>query len=199
MAGVSSRLQKSSSGIRAPRKRQAVERHPRDGLSPSSRATGRKPPAPVAAPGGTAPTRNRDTATVSPRFARERSRETIGVGADVRREHFRETAAVSAGTRKDPSAIAEGSRFSERALRFLPFCALPRWLTRPSGDLGALSLLALGRLAAEQLGNAIGILQVLEPRLGGQVDHRRVVPQRLQAVVLAGLGHEHVHNDVAVI
>ena len=116
-AGVSSHLRKSSSAIRAPCKRQAVERHPRDGLSPSSRATGRKPPAPVAAPGGTAPTRNRDAATVSPRFAREHFRETVGVGAGVRREHFRETAAVGAGTRKDPSAVAEGSLFSECAPR----------------------------------------------------------------------------------
>lgn len=80
--------------------------------------------------------RRRETGT-PPRFLhgsrRERSRETIGVGADVRREHFRETAAVGAGIRKDPSAIAEGSRFSERALRLLPFCALPRRPSRPVG------------------------------------------------------------------
>ena len=107
-AGVSSHLRKSSSAIRAPCKRQAVERHPRDGLSPSSRATGRKPPASVAAPGGTAPTRSRDAATVSPRFAREHSRETVGVGAGVRREHFSETVGVGAGTRKDPSSLRKG-------------------------------------------------------------------------------------------
>lgn len=172
VAGVSSHLRKSFSAIRAPCKRQAVERHPRDGPSPSSRATGRKPPAPIAAPGGTAPTRNRDAATVSPRFAREHSRETVGVGAGVRREHFRETAAVDAGIRKTPPRCGRVPLLGTRASRPLPFFALPRRPNRPSDALGALSLLALGRFAAEQLGDAIGVLQVLKPRLGGQVDHR---------------------------
>ena len=108
MAGVSSRLQKSSSGIRAPRKRQAVERHPRDGLSPSSRATGRKPPAPVAAPGGAAPTRNRDAATVSPRFAREHFRETVGVGAGDRREHFAKPRRSARAQEKTPPPLRKG-------------------------------------------------------------------------------------------
>ena len=121
VAGVSSHLRKSFSAIRAPCKRQAVERHPRDGPSPSSRATGRKPPAPIAAPGGTAPTRNRDAATVSPRFAREHSRETVGVGAGVRREYFRETEAVDAGIRKDPSALRKGPSSWDAHLASLAF------------------------------------------------------------------------------
>lgn len=172
VAGVSSHLRKSFSAIRAPCKRQAVERHPRDGPSPSSRATGRKPPAPIAAPGGTAPTRNRDAATVSPRFAREHSRETVGVGAGVRREHFRETAAVDAGIRKDPSALRKGPSSWDARLAPLAFLRAAAPAQSPSDALGALSLLALGRFAAEQLGDAIGVLQVLKPRLGGQVDHR---------------------------
>ena len=106
VAGVSSHLRKSFSAIRAPCKRQAVERHPRDGPSPSSHATGRKPPAPIAAPGGTAPTRNRDAATVSPRFAREHSHETVGVGA---------------GIRKDPSALRKGPSSWDARLAPLAF------------------------------------------------------------------------------
>ena len=120
--GVSRCLRKSSSTIRDPRKQGAVEPHPHDSPSPSPRATGRKPTALLAAPGGASPARNRDTATVSPRFARERSRETRGVGADVRREHFRETAAVGAGIRKRP--LRHCGRVSLLGARLAPLAFL---------------------------------------------------------------------------
>ena len=52
---------------------------------------------------------------------------------------------------------------------------------------------------AQHLGDAVGVLDVGKARFGGEVDDGRVVPQRLEAIVLARLGLEHVHDEAAVV
>ena len=168
MAGVSSHLRKSFSAIRAPCKRQAVERHLRDGprLPLVPPAESRQRPLP---PQEGRRRQEIDAATVSPRFAREHSRETVGVGAGVRARAPSAKPQRSTRVRKDPSALRKGPSFRTRARALSSL--LPRRPNRPSDALGALSLaLALVRFAAEQL-DAIGVLQVLRsapPRRPGR-------------------------------
>ena len=86
----------------------AVERHSARRASPSSRATGRKPPAPVAAPGGAAPTRNRRRHGFSTVRARAFPRNCGGSARASGESTSAKTAAVGAGTRKTPPPLRKG-------------------------------------------------------------------------------------------
>ena len=55
------------------------------------------------------------------------------------------------------------------------------------------------RSAGDHLRDAVGVFDVRKPRLGGKVDDGSVVPQRLETVVLARFGLEHMRHERTVV